>query len=155
MRHRKAGRKLGRNSSHRLAMLRNMVTSFFSEEKIQTTEAKAKELRPVAERLLTLGKRHAVSLVEQAKSDDERARLTANRVAAVRQAGRFVRTRDVLQKLFGDLGERYQQRPGGYTRIMRVGRRTGDGAEMVIIELMPEDAPGVSAPVQESTAQTA
>jgi len=118
-------------------MFRNMVTSLFESEKIQTTDAKAKELRRVAERLITLGKRNAPSLVEAAAEAD-RARLTANRVAAVRQAGRVVRSREVLQKLFSDLAERYQARPGGYTRIMRLGRRLGDGAEMVIIELLPD-----------------
>lgn len=138
MRHRKSGRKLGRNASHRDAMFRNLVTSLFEVEKIQTTDAKAKELRRVAERLITLGKRNAPSLVAAAGNDDDRARLTANRVAAVRQAARSIRTREVLSKLFGDLAERYQSRPGGYTRIMRVGRRAGDGAEMVIIELMPD-----------------
>lgn len=149
MRHRKSGRKLGRNASHRDAMFRNMVTSLFESEKIQTTDAKAKELRRVAERLITLGKRNAPSLVEAAAETD-RARLTANRVAAVRQAARVVRSREVLQKLFSDLAERYQARPGGYTRIMRVGRRLGDGAEMVIIELLPDglaDAAPVAEPV--------
>ena len=147
MRHRKSGRKLGRNASHRDAMFRNMVTSLFESEKIQTTDAKAKELRRVAERLITLGKRNAPSLVEAAAETD-RARLTANRVAAVRQAARVVRSREVLQKLFSDLAERYQARPGGYTRIMRVGRRLGDGAEMVIIELLPDGLADV-APVVE------
>ena len=147
MRHRKSGRKLGRNASHRDAMFRNMVTSLFESEKIQTTDAKAKELRRVAERLITLGKRNAPSLVEAAAEADK-ARLTANRVAAVRQAARVVRSREVLQKLFSDLAERYQARPGGYTRIMRVGRRLGDGAEMVIIELLPDGLADV-APVAE------
>jgi large subunit ribosomal protein L17 len=128
-------------------MFRNMVTSLFESEKIQTTDAKAKELRRVAERLITLGKRNAPSLVEAAAETD-RARLTANRVAAVRQAARVVRSREVLQKLFSDLAERYQARPGGYTRIMRVGRRLGDGAEMVIIELLPDGLAEVS-PVAE------
>ncbi|MFZ4736015.1 MAG: 50S ribosomal protein L17 [Bradymonadia bacterium] len=146
MRHRKSGRKLGRNASHRDAMFRNMVTSLFESEKIQTTDAKAKELRRVAERLITLGKRNAPSLVEAAAETD-RDRLTANRVAAVRQAARLVRSREVLQKLFSDLAERYQARPGGYTRMMRIGRRLGDGAEMVIIELMPDGLAEPAAPV--------
>ncbi len=146
MRHRKSGRKLGRNASHRDAMFRNMVTSLFESEKIQTTDAKAKELRRVAERLITLGKRNAPSLVEAAAETD-RDRLTANRVAAVRQAARVVRSREVLQKLFSDLAERYQARPGGYTRMMRIGRRLGDGAEMVIIELMPDGLAEPAAPV--------
>ena len=142
MRHRKSGRKLGRNASHRDAMFRNLVTSLLDVEKVQTTDAKAKELRRIAERLITLGKRNAPSLVSAAPSDDERARLTATRVAAVRQAARSVRSRDVLQKLFSDLAERYQARPGGYTRMVRVGRRAGDGAEMVILELMPDGVGG-------------
>lgn len=138
MRHRKSGRKLGRSSSHREAMFRNMVTSFIEEEKIQTTSAKAKELRRVAERLITMGKNNAPSIVAAATSDEDRARLTAKRVAAVRQAGKVLRNRETLLKLFGDLAERYQERPGGYTRIMKMGRRTGDNAEMSIIELMPD-----------------
>ena len=138
MRHRKAGRKLGRNSSHRSAMFRNMATSLIEEERIQTTAAKAKELRRIVERLITFGKRNAPSVVEQAASDGERARLSAARVAAVRQAGKVVRNRDALQKLFGDLAERFVNRPGGYTRVLKVGRRHGDNAELAIIELLPE-----------------
>jgi len=145
MRHRKSGRKLGRNASHRDAMFRNLVTSLLDVEKIQTTDAKAKELRRVAERLITLGKRNAPSLVAAAGSEDDKARLTADRVAAVRLAARSVRSREVLQKLFSDLAERYQSRPGGYTRMVRVGRRAGDGAEMVIIELMPDGVVAESA----------
>ena len=139
MRHRKAGRKLGRNSSHRQAMFRNMATSLIEEERIQTTAAKAKELRPIVERLITLGKRHAESIVGSASNDGEREKLRMARVAAVRQAGRFVRNRTALQKLFGDLAERFVDRPGGYTRVLRVGRRLGDNAEMAIIELLPAD----------------
>ena len=138
MRHRKAGRTLGRNSSHRKAMFRNMVTSLIEEERIQTTAAKAKEVRPLIEKLITLGKRNASSVVAQAGSDSEKQRLTAARVAAVRQAGKTVRNRDALQKLFGDLAERFVDRPGGYTRVLVSGRRLGDNAEMAIIELLPE-----------------
>lgn len=141
MRHRKSGRKLGRSSSHREAMFRNMVTSFLEFEKIETTDAKAKELRMVAERLVTLGKRHALSVVAAGADAAEQQRRNASRVAAIRQAARVIRRRDVLQKLFSELGERYQSRPGGYTRIMRTGRRLGDGAEMAIIELIPDGQP--------------
>ena len=129
MRHRKAGRKLGRNSSHRRAMFRNMATSLIEEERIQTTAAKAKELRSIVEKLITLASRNANSVVEQGSAD---------RVAAVRQAGRYIRNRDALQKLFGELAERFVGRPGGYTRVLRTGRRLGDNAEMAIIELLPE-----------------
>jgi large subunit ribosomal protein L17 len=156
MRHRNSGRKLSRNSSHRHAMLRNMVTSLFESERIQTTDAKAKELRRVAERLITLSKKNALSVVAAAANDDEKARREGARLAAVRQAGRVVRGRPTLQKLFSELAERYQERPGGYTRILRVGRRLGDGAEMVIIELV--DGAGQSAPAAdqgESTEATA
>lgn len=145
MRHRKSGRKLGRNQSHRDAMFRNMVTSLIQEEKIQTTSAKAKELRRVAEKLITLGKRNALSVVEAASDDELRQRRVAARVAAVRHAGKTVRNRPMLQKLFGELAERYIDRPGGYTRIMRLGRRAGDNAEMSIIELMPDGGGAVEA----------
>ena len=137
MRHRKAGRKLGRNSSHRDAMFRNMVTSLIEEERIETTQAKAKELRPLAEKLITLGRRNALSHLEDC-AGDELAQLKAKRVAAVRQAGKTVRNRFALQKLFGDIAERYLERPGGYTRIVKLGRRLGDNAEMAIIELIPD-----------------
>ena len=136
MRHRKSGRKLGRNSSHRDAMFRNMVTSLIEEERIQTTVAKAKELRRIAEKLITQGRRNALSVVEGA-APDERKQAEMARVAAVRQAGKTVRNRDALQKLFGELAERFIDRPGGYTRIIRVGNRLGDNAEMAIIELLP------------------
>lgn len=143
MRHRKSGRKLGRNASHRDAMFRNMVTSLIEEERIQTTSAKAKELRRVAERLVTLGKRNALSVVDAA-SEEEQVQLRADRVAAVRQAGKSVRNREALQKLFGELAERYQDRPGGYTRIVKLGRRLGDNAELSIIEFLPAGAPAES-----------
>ena len=128
MRHRKSGRKLGRNSSHRKAMFRNMVTSLIQEEQIQTTVAKAKEVRPQIEKLITLAKKNLDGQVD-----------AADRVAAIRQAGKFVRGRDALQKLFSEIGERFVGRPGGYTRIIRVGTRLGDNAEMAIIELLSED----------------
>ncbi len=136
MRHRNSGRKLSRNSSHRQAMLRNMVTSLLEAERIQTTDAKAKELRRVAERLITLSKKNSLSGVVASANEEEKSRRAGARLAAVRQAGRVVRGRPTLQKLFGELAERYRERPGGYTRILRVGRRLGDGAEMVIIELV-------------------
>ena len=125
MRHRKSGRKLGRNASHRKAMFRNMVTSMIHEEKIVTTVAKAKEVRPMIERLVTLAKNNIEGKVD-----------AADRVAAIRQAGKFVRGRDALYKLFNGLGERFEDRPGGYTRIIRKGTRLGDNAQMAIIEFV-------------------
>ncbi|NRA60151.1 MAG: 50S ribosomal protein L17 [Psychrobium sp.] len=116
MRHRKSGRQLNRNSSHRQAMFRNMAVSLLENEVIKTTLPKAKELRRVVEPLITL-----------AKSDS-----VANRRLA------FARTRDkaVVGKLFTDLGKRYEDRPGGYTRILKCGFRTGDNAPMCYIELV-------------------
>ena len=116
MRHRVAGRKLGRTPSHRLAMLRNLVTSFFDRERIQTTLAKAKEARPLAEKMITL-----------AKKDDLHSR---------RQALRFLSRKDIVKKLFDTLAPRFHTRQGGYTRILRIGTRQGDGAEMAVLELI-------------------
>ncbi len=112
----KFGSKLGITTSHRKAMLRTMVTSFLKYEKIQTTETKAKELRKVAEKMVTLGKR-----------GDLHAR---------RQAAAVVREREMVGKLFGELSERYKDRTGGYTRIVKMGYRAGDNAPMSIIEFV-------------------
>ena len=116
MRHGKSGRKLGRTSSHRLAMFRNMVTSLLEHERIYTTDAKAKELRRWADWMITLGKR-----------GDLHAR---------RQALQVVRDKGVVHKLFTDLAQRYQARNGGYTRTVKVGFRVGDGAPLSLIELL-------------------
>jgi large subunit ribosomal protein L17 len=120
MRHRVGQRKLQKTTSHRLAMLDNMVTSLLEHEAIQTTVPKAKEARRLAERIITLGKRGGL--------------------ANVRLAERNVRSRAVLQKVFGELKDRYASRPGGYTRIVRLGFRRGDAAEMALLELV--DRPG-------------
>lgn len=120
MRHRVAGRKLGRKTEHRLAMFRNMVTSLLQYEKIVTTVAKAKEIRKFAEHMITLGKR-----------GDLHAR---------RQALGFIKSKKVVHKLFAELAPRYAQRQGGYTRIIKMGFRRGDGAPMCLIELVkPEE----------------
>ena len=116
MRHRKKGRKLSRTASHRRATLRNMASSLFRHGQIETTTAKAKELRPYAERLITLARR-----------GDLHAR---------RLAGTKIRERDVLGILFDDLGPRYKDRPGGYTRILKLGARKGDAADMSLIQLV-------------------
>lgn len=121
MRHRKSGRQLGMNSSHRKAMFRNMVTSLFENGSITTTDARAKELRRVADRLVTLGKKGT---------------LHAKRLAA-----RQIRTREVLAKLFDEIGPGFQEREGGYTRIIKLENRRGDNAPMALIELMPPGAP--------------
>ena len=116
MRHRVAGRKLGRSSAHRKALFRNLVTELFRHEQIRTTEAKAKAIRPQAERLITLAKR---------------GDLHARRLAA-----RDVQDPETLRKLFDELAERYEDREGGYTRIYRLGLRKGDGAPVVLISLV-------------------
>lgn len=142
MRHRKSGRKLGRNSAHRKAMFRNMATSLINEGKIQTTIAKAKELRPIIEKLVTLAKNNLEGNVDPIV-----------RVNAIRQAGKFIRSREALRVLFSDIGERYTNRPGGYTRIIRVGHRLGDNAEMAIIEFVA-DGDALSGAPQEDEALT-
>ena len=116
MRHRKKGRELSRTATHRQALLRNLVTSLFRHERVETTTAKAKELRPYAERLITLARRGDVH--------------------SRRLAGRKIQDREVLGKLFEDIAPRYEERPGGYTRILKVGHRKGDAAEMSLIELV-------------------
>jgi large subunit ribosomal protein L17 len=118
MRHRVAHRKLGRTTPHRIALLRNLATALFDKERIRTTLPKAKELRPFAERLITLAKRE----------DD---RLHARRLAA-----RHIQEPAVVKKLFDTIGSRFATRPGGYTRILRLGPRKGDGAEMAYLELV-------------------
>ena len=115
MRHRKQGRKLGRVASHRQAMLRNMVTSLFKHGRIQTTEAKAKELRHLADKMVSLSKR-----------GDLHAR---------RQALAVLRDKKVVKKLFDEIGKRYQEVKGGYTRIIKLGVRRGDNAPTALIEL--------------------
>jgi len=108
--------KLGRTTGHRRALFRNMVTSLFARERIETTEAKAKEVQPIAEKLVTLAKR-----------GDLHAR---------RQAARYLTDEDVLKKLFDVIGPRYADRAGGYTRIVRTGNRKGDAAPMALLELV-------------------
>jgi len=123
MRHLKAGRRLGRTTEHRLAMLRNLVTALLDKERVETTRAKAKEARMWAEKVITLAKR----------GDLHARRLTLA----------VVRSKKVVAKLFTELRERYQDRPGGYTRIIPLGIRLGDGSPMSILELVdrPETLP--------------
>ena len=119
MYHGKAGRKLGRTSSHKEAMFRNMVTSVIKHERIRTTDCKAKELRKLAEKMITLGKKGSLH--------------------ARRQALAVVRDKSLVSKLFGELTERYRQRAGGYTRIVKTGYRFGDNAPVSILEFIPEE----------------
>ena len=118
MRHRAKGRQLSRTSTHKRAMLNNMATSLFVHGRVITTEAKAKELRPFAEKLITLARRgdlHARRLVQ-----------------------RRIKDRETLSRLFSDIGPRFAARPGGYTRILKLGHREGDGADVARIELLAE-----------------
>lgn len=119
MRHNKAGRRLGRTTSHRVAMFRNMVTSFLNHERITTTDAKAKEIRSVAEKMITLGKRGDLH--------------------AMRQAASYIRDKKVVTKLFATIAPRYKERDGGYTRIIKLGIRPGDAAPVSILELVEEE----------------
>jgi large subunit ribosomal protein L17 len=120
MRHRVAGRHLKRDSSHRKALFRNLITELLRHERIETTEAKAKAIRADAEKLITLAKRGDVH--------------------ARRLAARTITDPNVTKKLFDSLGPRYKERPGGYTRLFKVGPRLGDAAEVVIMELVDREA---------------
>ncbi|HSY58593.1 MAG TPA: 50S ribosomal protein L17 [Terriglobales bacterium] len=116
MRHLISGSKLGKQPAHRRAVLRNLVTNLIEKERIQTTLLRAKAAKPIAERMITLGKRDSLH--------------------ARRQAAAFLMTVGATQKLFSDLAPRFAERPGGYTRIVRVGWRLGDGAELAILEFI-------------------
>jgi large subunit ribosomal protein L17 len=128
VRHRKSGRKLGRDSAHRKALYANLTAALIEHGRIRTTEAKAKEVRPIVEEMISLGKR--------------------GDVAAHRQAVAFLRSKPAAHKLFAEVAPRFADRPGGYTRILRIGPRPGDAAPMAYLELVdyvPERAPAVTA----------
>ncbi len=135
MRHLKAGRILGRTSAHRKALFRNMVTALLHRERIQTTLAKAKELRGKAEKTITLGKKGTL--------------------ASRRRAFNIVTEKAILKKLFGPLAERYADRNGGYTRIIKIGPRRGDNAPMAIIELVDREEESPAEPKKEKTKEKA
>jgi large subunit ribosomal protein L17 len=121
VRHRRTGRKFGRDAAHRKALFSNMAGSLFEHGRIRTTEAKAKELRPIAEKLITL------------------ARKDAGDVAAQRQAVAYLRSKDAVHRLFHEVAPRFTERPGGYTRIVKIGPRPGDSAPMAYIELVDHE----------------
>ena len=134
MRHRKRGRQLGRNTKHRLALFRNLATSLMEHERIETTEAKAKELRGITDRLITLGKQGTLH--------------------ARRGALRVLRTKETVSKLFDDIAKRFADRHGGYTRIIKTRQRPGDAAKLVAIELVETGAESQStAPTTNSQEQ--
>lgn len=127
MRHKKSGRKLNRTSSHRKSLFRNMATSLFRHERIETTDTKAKELRGYAEKLITL-----------AKKGDQHSR---------RQAHARIADKEVLTKLFDELGPRFADRPGGYTRVTKTRIRRGDNTVMSVIELVGSEEPAATDPI--------
>jgi large subunit ribosomal protein L17 len=116
MRHQRAGKKLGRDSAHRKALYANLAGALIEHGRIKTTEAKAKAVKPIAEQMITLGRRGDIH--------------------ARRQAIAYLRSKDVVHKLFSDVGPRFAERPGGYSRIVKLGPRQGDAAEMVYLELV-------------------
>jgi large subunit ribosomal protein L17 len=125
MRHHRSGKKLGRDASHRRALYANLASSLIEHGRIRTTEAKAKAVKPIAEQMITLARRGDVH--------------------ARRQALAYLRSQDVVHKLFSEVAPRFADRPGGYSRIVKLGPRQGDAAEMVYLELV-DYVPGVSAP---------
>jgi large subunit ribosomal protein L17 len=125
MRHQVKGRKLGRSPAHRKALFRNQLSSLVKEERIKTTLEKAKELRPLAEKVVTQGKRDTLH--------------------ARRQVNRLISDRELVKKLFDEIAPRYHERPGGYTRIIKLGPRKGDGAEMAYLEFVDRGETDTSA----------
>ena len=125
MRHHRSGKKLGRDPAHRRALYANLAGALIEHGRIKTTEAKAKAVKPIAEQMITLGRR--------------------GDLAARRRALSYLRSKDVVHKLFDDVGPRFADRPGGYARIVKLGPRAGDAADMVYLELVDYE-PGVTAP---------
>ena len=141
MRHRKAGRKLNMDSTARKAMFRNMVTSLMLHGQIRTTQARAKELRRFAERVITMGKRApSQSTIEGLTGEDSR-QARADRVAAIRRVRKWVNNPEALNRVFDEYSERYRARPGGYTRVLKLGQRAGDNAKMALIALVGDFDP--------------
>jgi large subunit ribosomal protein L17 len=132
VRHQKAGRKLGRDSAHRKALYANLVSSLIEHGRIKTTEAKAKETRPIVEQMITLGKR--------------------GDLAAHRQAVALLRSKPIVRLLFAEVAPRFADRPGGYTRIVKLGPRQGDAARMVFLEFVDYEPHGVLMPERQEAA---
>ena len=129
MRHQRSGRKLGRDSAHRKALYANLASALIEHGRIKTTEAKAKEVRPIAEKMISLGKRGDLH--------------------AHRQAVAFLRSKDIAHKLFAEVAPRFAERPGGYTRVVKLGPRQGDAAPMAYLELVdyvPDRTPAAAPP---------
>jgi large subunit ribosomal protein L17 len=126
MRHQRAGKKLGRDPAHRKALYSNLAGALIEHGRIKTTEAKAKAVKPIAEKMITLGRR--------------------GDLAARRQAVAYLRSKDVVHKLFAEVAPRFQDRPGGYSRIVKLGPRPGDAADMVYLELVDYEPAGTTPP---------
>lgn len=142
MRHRVQGRRLGRDSGHRRALRKNMIADLFANEQVLTTEAKARMLRPAAEKVITLAKRGLVNGKEDPAAEVHARRLASARVSRFRtykdDSGDEVKV-DVVKKLFNEIAPRYASRPGGYTRMVKIGKRPGDNADMAVLMLVEAD----------------
>ncbi|KAA3662294.1 MAG: 50S ribosomal protein L17 [Chloroflexi bacterium] len=142
MRHRVHGRRLNRDKAHRMALRKNLVADLICHEQVLTTEAKARMLRPSAEKMITLAKRGLVKGKEDASREIHARRLAASRLPKYRlveDEDGSVEQVDVVRKLFNDLAPRYESRPGGYTRMVKVGKRPGDNADMALLMLVEEE----------------
>lgn len=141
MRHRIHGRRLNRNTAQRNSLRKNLISDFICYEQVLTTEAKARMLRPAAEKMITLAKRGIVGGKENPASEVHARRLVAARIARFRQVkndeGKFEDV-DVVKKLFNDIAPRYAERAGGYTRLVKIGKRAGDNADMAMLMLVEE-----------------
>lgn len=137
MRHRVHGRRLGRDSAHRKALRKNMIADLICHEKIVTTEAKARMLRPAAEKMITLAKRGIVKGKEDPSREIHARRLAASRLPKVRVVGG--EEINVVKQLFENVAPRYTERPGGYTRMVKMGKRPGDNAEMAVLMLVSSE----------------
>jgi large subunit ribosomal protein L17 len=158
MRHRNSGRKLGRTPAHRKALFSNLANALFEHERIETTDAKAKDLRRVAEKLITSAKRGLVAAEEAKRAaeaakkrgeDGKKYEAQMNAVPARRAAFSYLRQPAVVERLFGEIAPRYRDRAGGYIRVTKLGRRHGDNAPVSIIELV--DRPEKTAAPEEET----
>jgi len=142
MRHRVYGRRLSRDSAHRKALRKNMISELICHEQVLTTRAKARMLRPAAEKVITLAKRGIAAGEEDPAAEIHARRLAASRVSRFRtiedEDGSYYDI-DVVQKLFSDIAPRYTDRPGGYTRLVKIGKRPGDNAEMAVLMLVGDE----------------
>lgn len=142
MRHRIHGRRLNRSSAHRKSLRKNLVADLICREQIVTTEAKARTIRPAAEKMITLAKRGLIKGQENPSVEVHARRLAASRLPKTRviedEDGYFDEV-NVIQKLFEDIAPRFSDRPGGYTRMVKIGKRPGDNAEMAVLMLVEED----------------